>query len=109
MPTYRLRYFFDPGGGICLWSANDAARERFGYPIDTRSLPLRENTWRRAAYLCSWHDTSIDWDYPADLSPWDASERERFNVEAQRLLALLREQLGREFEITDESATAFRA
>jgi hypothetical protein len=105
MPIYRLRYFFDPGGGICLWSDNDAARDRFGYPVDARSLPLPENAWRRVAYLCSWYDTSIDWNYPPDPSPWDAAERVRFNSEAQRLLALLREHLGVEFEIADESGT----
>src|SRR5262245_57775752 len=107
MPTYRLRYFFDPGAG-CLWSGNDAARDRFGYAIDASSLALPENTWRRVAYLCSWYDTSIDWNDPPN-SPWDAAERERFNSEAQRVLALLREQLGPEFEVVDESYTADRA
>jgi hypothetical protein len=102
---YRLRYFFDPGGGICLWSANDAARERFGYPVKARSLPLTENTWRRVAYLCAWYDTSIDWRYPPDPSPWEGSERKRFNNEAQNLLARLRKELGPEFEIADESGT----
>jgi hypothetical protein len=106
MPTYRLRYFFDPGGGICLWSGNDAAQDRFGYPVDARSLPLPENTWRRVAHLCSWYDTSIDWNYPPDPSPWDASERKRFNAEAQKLLASLRHQLGADFEIADESGTS---
>jgi hypothetical protein len=73
MATNRLRNFFDPGGGICLWSANDAARERFGYPVEARSLPLTENTWRRVAYLCAWYDTSIDWRYPPHASPWEES------------------------------------
>jgi hypothetical protein len=106
MPAYQLRYFFDPGAGICLWSGNDAAEARYGYPIDARSLPLPENTWRRVWYLCSWYDTSIDWNYPPDPSPWDAAERERFNNEAQPMLAQLRKQLGPEFEIVDESGTA---
>ena len=105
MPTYRLRFFFDPGSAICLWSGNDAARDRFGYPVDARSLSLSENTWRRVAYVCSWYDTSIDWHCPPDQSPWNEAERERFNCEAQQLLALLREQLGPEFEILDESGT----
>ena len=105
MPTYQLRYFFEPGGGICLWSDNDTSRDRFGYPVDARSLPLPENVWRRVAYLCSWYDTSIAWDYPPDPSPWDAAERVLFNSEAQKLLALLREHLGVEFEIADESGT----
>jgi hypothetical protein len=103
---YQLRYFFDPGAGICLWSANDAARERFDYPVDASKLSLPENTWRRLLYLCRWYDTSIDWSYPPDPSPWDQAERQRFKAEAQRVLSLLRQELGPEFEIVDESRTA---
>jgi len=108
MPVYRLRYFFDPGAGICLWAGNDAAESRFGSAIDPQSLPLPENTWRRVAYLCAWYDTRIDWSYPPNPSTWDFAEEERFKSEAQRLLALLREQLGQEFEIEDKSHTVVR-
>jgi hypothetical protein len=41
---YEIRYFFDPGSGVCLWAKNAAAREKFGYPIDHRNLGLSENT-----------------------------------------------------------------
>lgn len=105
MSKYRLRYFFDPGAGVCLWAANDAARERFDYPVDARDLPLPENTWWKVWYVCAWFDTSIDWDYPPNPSPWNREERERFNAEAQKLLTLVREQLGPEFEVVDESGT----
>jgi hypothetical protein len=106
MAKYRLRYFFDPGADICLWASNEAARQEFGYPVEARRLPLPENTWRRVTYLSAWYDTSLDWDYPPDPSPWDETERQRFNSEAQRMLATLREQLGSDFEIQDESGTA---
>jgi hypothetical protein len=109
MARYRLRYFFEPGANICFWAANDAARERFGYPIDSRTLPLAENTWRRLYFLASWYDTSIDWNYPPDPSPWDHAERERFNNEAQKLLAVVREELGSDFEVVDESQTSTSA
>ncbi len=105
MAKYRLRYFFDPGGGICLWAANEPAKERFGYGIDASKLHLPENMWRRVLHLCCWYDTSIDWNYPPDPSPWDATEWKRFNDDAQKLLTMLQEQLGPEFEIVDESRT----
>lgn len=108
MAKYQLRYSFDPGAGVCLWAANDAARERFDYPVDAQDLPLPENTRRRVWYICAWFDTCIDWDYPPLPSPWSREERERFNAEAQGLLTLLREQLGPEFEVIDESGTAGR-
>jgi hypothetical protein len=73
--------------------------------VDTRKLPLKENTWYRARYIAAWYDTSIDWSYPPDPSPWDSSERERFNAAAQGLLAQLRQELGPDYEIIDESGT----
>lgn len=109
MRKYELRFFFDASAGVCIWSSNDAARDRFGYAIDARCLPLPENTWRRVRYVCAWFDTSLDWDYPPGPSPWDAAVRSRFNTEAQYLLNLLRDQLGSEFEVADESGTALEA
>lgn len=105
MATYKLRFFFSPGSGICLWSANDATREKWDYPVDVQALPLPENTWRKALYVMAWHDTSIDWSHPSGPSPWTDEERFNFNRAAQSLLALLREQLGSDFEICDESET----
>jgi hypothetical protein len=105
MHKYRLRYFFDPGASICLWADNDSARERFGYPVDFSQLPICENTGRRMLYVIAWHDTSIDWTYPTDPSPWDADERQLFNAEAQKLLTKLRVELGNDFELIDESRT----
>jgi hypothetical protein len=43
MPRYIFRYFFGPGSGICLWSANDEARDRFDYPVQLTDLGLSEN------------------------------------------------------------------
>lgn len=106
MSVYRLRFFFDPGSGICLWAANDATRDKWDYPVDAELLPLPENTWRFARHLCCWYDTSIDWTYPPDPSPWEDSERDRFNVAAQRFLEVLRNQLGPDFEVVDESGTS---
>jgi hypothetical protein len=103
--TYRLRYRLEPGAGVCLWATNDAAVERFGDAVDAHDLPLPENTWRRADYLVAWYDTSVDWSYPPDPSPWDENESARFDAEAQRFLGVLREQLGPEFEVEDGSGT----
>jgi len=105
MAKYRLRYFFDPGAGICLWADNEDAKRRFGYAVEPRELSLPENTWRRAMHLCSWYDTSLDWSYPPGPSPWGAEELRRFNNEAQIFLAELREQLGPDFDLVDESET----
>jgi hypothetical protein len=104
MARYVFRYFFDPGSGICLWSANDEARERFDYPVQLSDLGLSENLLRQAIYVMTWHDTSLDWSHPPNPLPWSDSERIRFHQVSENLLAMLREQLGPEFEIRDESS-----
>ncbi len=106
MAKYLIRFFFDAGSGICFWAGNDAALERFDYSIETKDLGLNENIWRRIGYLNSWYDTSLDWNYPSNPSPWDNTELQRFNHEAQKLLVLVRDQLGPDYEIIDESGTA---
>lgn len=103
---YRLRYFFDTGSGICLWSANDAARERFDYPVELGRLPLAETIRRRGSFVLAWYDTFMDWEQPPERSRWWLREEAAFNAAAQELLTLFREQLGSEFEILDESRTA---
>ncbi len=42
MPNYKIKYMFDWGSGVCLWSSNDEAKEKFGdYPIeDLEKLPV---------------------------------------------------------------------
>jgi hypothetical protein len=103
MPLYRLRFFFDPRGEPCLWADNEAARNVYGYPVETEQLPLSGNVYHKLKYLCAWYATSIDWDYPSDPSPWDEQERARFAKEVAQFLPRLRDELGPEYEVVDES------
>lgn len=92
--SYAVRYFFDPGAGICLWAANEKAKERFGYPIEHWDLPLTENTKRFLQYLVAWFDTSIDWSSPGDADNyWSEEELARFKSAAARGLEMLRQEL----------------
>lgn len=59
-----LRYFFDPGSGVCLWSGNAEAEARWGYAVDHAALPLRDGTRRFLQELVVRFDTSIDWSDP---------------------------------------------
>lgn len=104
---YELRYFFDAGSGICLWAANDAAREKFGYAVNHEDLSLSDNTRQWLQHLVSWFDTSLNWDNPADSNdPWTADERQGFMAASQRGLRLLREELApSSFVIRDETAS----
>jgi hypothetical protein len=97
----QLRMAFDPGSGICLWASNEAARTRYGYPVDHWQLPLAENTRRWLSHLVTWFDTSIDWASPGDGDDWwTDAELQRFLTAKQRGLDLVREELpASEFEV----------
>ena len=99
----RLRFFFDTGSGICLWSDNDAARERFDYPVPLEALPLPDTIRRRGDFLIAWYDTFMDWELSPQPSRWWPREQAAFNAATQEFLALLQEQLGPAFELVDES------
>jgi tRNA (guanine37-N1)-methyltransferase len=99
---YRLRFFFDVGSGICLWSANDKAREKFGYPIELENLPLSDKTKDRLFDLIKWYDQSIDWNDPGSDSPWTREEVMHFKESAFSVLVNVREELDNKFEIIDE-------
>ena len=101
MENYRLRYFFDPGSGICLWSENEAARGRFGYPVELGDLELTSALKKRAEELMARFDKSTDWADPSGPSPWSDVERARFQADAASLLRSLQQCLGASFEIRD--------
>jgi len=99
----KLRYFFDPGSGACLWAGDDEARKTFGYPVDLQKLPLAQETVTLGQQLITHFDTSIDWDDPQNPSPWSDAEKQSFRAASQNLYATLSSALGRHFEIVDET------
>ena len=105
--TCEVRYFFDPGSGVCLWAKNETAKVKFGYPIDHWALPLSENAKRWLQYLITWFDTSIDWSAPSDTDDyWSEEELQRFKHAAKKGLKLLREELSSsEYVFFDETNT----
>lgn len=100
---YSLRFFYDYTG-FCLWSHNAKAREKFGYAIDhNQSLDLSEEIINKINQMIEWFVKSINMDDPTARCDWSKNECELFNQETQNLLNLLRNKLGQDFEIIDES------
>ena len=102
MGTYELRYFFDYGSGICLWSSNEAARIRFGYPVDLDELGVPSSIKDLAYNLMQRFDLSLDWADPSGSSVWSHQDCDGFAADSQTLLQRLREHLGGDFRINDE-------
>ncbi|MFG2942533.1 hypothetical protein [Streptomyces sp. NPDC048282] len=53
--------------------------------------------------MSAWCQSSIDWAYPPDPSPWSDEEREALRRRARAALAALREELGEGRQVRDES------
>ncbi len=87
----RLRFFFDPGSGVCFWSGDDEARARFGdYPVEIAKLGLEPALAARGEALIARHDLSLDWNGPGGTSPWAEAERAAFAADAGAFLADVR-------------------
>ena len=107
----RLRYFFDPGSGVCLWSASEDSRAAFGYAVDHDALPLSAQTKALLTELVARFDASIDWDCPTARGPgWtDVVEREFLDA-AHRGLRMIVAELGTgAFEVVAEHRRDRRA
>ena len=95
---YALRLMFEWGGG-CLWGDNDVTFSAFEVGPIEDALPLSTDTRQRLIELTAWHDGAFDWEYPPDPSPWSVEERARFERVAAEVLAVVRSELGPEFEV----------
>lgn len=98
MAKYKLKYLFDWGSGVCVWTNNDAAHKLYGnYPVFTEQLPLSEELKKELNRLIRRHDEALDWDYPpADLL-WSGEEQMEFIAEAKLAYERLRFELGEDY------------
>ncbi len=110
-----LRFFFDYGAGGCLWAGDNATRERLGLgPVDASLFDLEGRHCQPArvelSHLAQNLRDQLDFEhsgylnplYPPDPSLWAQSLCDHFNANVDRLLALLRHELGKNFDILDE-------
>lgn len=95
---YRLRYFFDVWAGECLWSDNDAALERFGYPVLLEDLGLSDS----ALQFCRTHIQRLQDEVTRESLGYGIPHDEQLDVDAKAFLIILRRELGTDFEILDE-------
>lgn len=99
MAVYKLKFMFDWGAGTCVWSANAAAREKYGYLIALHRLPISAGLLQTLLDLCARHDEALDWDNPSGPLLWDQKQRARFSWEARSGYERLRRELGTEYDI----------
>lgn len=98
---YKFRFFFEYGGG-CLWSADANTESKFGYPVRLEKLRLSKETLAKLERLEAQFQTSLNWNYPPDPSPWRQQECNAFNFEVERLVTEVIQELGPDYEIVNE-------
>lgn len=60
----RLRFFFDAGSGVCLWAQDEAAKARFGYPVEASALDIPIELRAEMEQLVVDYDDTFPWDDP---------------------------------------------
>ncbi len=96
---YQMKYMFDWGSGTCLWSTNDAAIEKYDYPVDIKDLPISEDLRNYLDYLIVKHDEALNWDDPADDLLWTEEQQKIFAQKALKGYERLCDELKNEYEI----------
>ncbi len=110
-----LKFFFDYGAGGCLWAGDAATRDKLGVgPVDASSFdiegrvsqPCRVELSEKAQDLRNQldfeHSGYLNPLYPLDPSLWTQALCDRFNANVDRLVALLRQEIGEYYNISDE-------
>jgi hypothetical protein len=98
----RLRFFYDPGSGICLWAADGEARALYGYPVKLEELNLSPETTALGNGPISCFDTSINWKDPAGPSPWSDEQKSQFVRESLIFYQRLVSELGPQYAVANE-------
>ncbi|WP_030378901.1 MULTISPECIES: hypothetical protein [unclassified Streptomyces] len=99
--THHLRFFFEAGVDTPLWPEDMASP--YGYPCDLDKLPISPATREELAKLSERYQSSIDWKYPPNPSPWSDAEWQTFRERAHAALGTLRRELGTDWTVRDES------
>ena len=100
MAKYEVKYMFDWGSGVCVWSKNDASRELYGdYPIETAQLPVSDELKSELEKLICWHDEALDWNDPGGPLLWDQKQKDEFNKTSREAYCRLVDELGPDYDI----------
>ncbi|MCX5048131.1 MULTISPECIES: hypothetical protein [unclassified Streptomyces] len=98
---HHLRFFFEAGVDTPLWPEDMGSP--YGYPVDLALLPISSETRDELAGLSRRYQSSINWEYPPDPSPWSDDELRQFKQQALTALEVLRRELGQGWVVRDES------
>ncbi len=99
-----LRFFLDPGSGVCLWRASTASTEKEEYAVDHETLPLSRNTKAALTAVIAIADTSVDWENTPSLGPfWTKDSRKHLDALASSAYVAAKSELSQHgYQLIDE-------
>lgn len=98
---YVIRFWFEHGG-ICLWSVNGNAKDKYDYAIESSKLPISLELVKKLNELEDEYYSYLDWDYPLNPSPWTKEHKQDFINRATDIYNDLCEELGNEYKIIND-------
>ena len=99
MPIYTMKYMFDWGSGVCLWSTNEASKKKYDYPVKTAELPITSGLKERLESLIEKHDEALNWQEPQGELLWSKEKQQAFRDEARQAYEELVQELGPVYEV----------
>jgi len=101
---YLLKYWIEWGcsDGGCVWAANEKAKAFFDTEdsyLSNSELPISLELQDELTALTIEYQSSLDWDYPPDPSPWTKEQAVSFKQRADAAYLRLLTELGDEFEV----------
>ncbi len=100
MATYKMKFMYDWGSGVCLWCTNHTAKTKFiDYPILTSKLPVSEKLKDELNHLIELHDTALNWNEPNGDLLWNDKQIDEFLKATQNAYNRLCNELGSDYEI----------
>lgn len=96
-----LKYGFEFGNDhSCISSGNSEAVKMFGgYIIRNDCLNISEELSLRLLSLCKEYQSSLNWDYPPDPSPWTQEKKCDFSRRARQAYCDLVLQIGNSYHV----------
>ena len=97
---YNLKFMFDWGSGICVWTDNEAARRIFNdYPIEADDLPISDELKETLNNLIDLYDTCLNREEPNGDILWNKNQTEDFLRVSRDAYVKLCEELGPEYDV----------
>ena len=95
---YIIKFWIDFGGAF-LWSVNEKARAKFGYPVDVNDLTISDELKNEIEQMCNDHDSYVLGEVD-DGKVWNDEARNIFIKDVEKpIFDKLEKELGEEYHL----------